>query len=933
MAFICFKLAENTAQISSLSVSTMYIKMAELLLAVRLFILIVAVYTMRSSFTLVLSAALAALGVFADRGYLVELNSKETFDSFYARLTSDGVTASPKLNITSPIFTGLSFQFLSKVPVEYNLPTDYLSSLSSVINFWPIDVVSTKNNETVSTSPSGKSKRSQYQRRDSTTTSSSVPLISGSPWSAVHNMTGVNDVHAKGITGSNVVIAVLDSGIDYNHPALGGGFGAGFKVKGGYDFIGSNPTYASGYKPDNDPMDEVGHGTEAAGVAAGKSSQYLGVAPDAKILAYRIFQQDTNIYLTNDVVISAMTRAYDDGADVISLSLGGGFPYKSNPIGVVADRLVDNGVIVSIAAGNSGRLGTYYASYGGGGGSSVAVGAVENTYVTTWPAVANTTSGVSQEFAYLSTNGSNFPLTGNFQADYISISACSVTSSDRPSSNSSVLFITRDTACTDAVQFDNVKNLGYKYAFLVNGPSNTMLYSFTVTYTSTLLAGAFVDNSFASWLSSNVGGGKTFTISLNTDNPPRSIISTFAGSSLPNRISMWGPTDENYFFPSISTPAGNVLAPALGGGYIVVSGTSFAAPYLAGCAALYLNSRGISRSLGNSYTGIAAEFNSKLISTATTLDLYDGSQHVTGVQAPLIQQGAGLVNAVKLTQYSVSLLSSPYISLNDTQFRSAIQKIKIKNSSNKRLTYSAKHIPGTTVTAISNGVPNTYFPPYNTDSTASIVMTPSTWVLTPGGSTTIYAYFSLPAKTSDSVVYEGKIQITVSNGEVISVPYMGVQQVTSNISPISGSSMPILRVTSSGLTAQTAPISSFNYGNGDYPYLSPTLTYGTTEFSVDIVNPAYSISNDFTPDPVKGSRNFVGFAGAPDDDTGPLEFPQYFIGRIPAGLTFPVMTFTDGSTIPAGSYKFLVRALKPFSNRNKKSSWQFFLTDTVTIAH
>src|SRR5262245_25321676 len=82
------------------------------------------------------------------------------------------------------------------------------------------------------------------------------------------------------ITGAGESIAVIDTGIDYTHPFLGGGYGTGYKVVGGYDFVDD----------DNDPMDTYGHGTEVAGVLAAKPFNYLGkhyqgAAPDANLIA------------------------------------------------------------------------------------------------------------------------------------------------------------------------------------------------------------------------------------------------------------------------------------------------------------------------------------------------------------------------------------------------------------------------------------------------------------------------------------------------------------------------------------------------------------------------------------------------------------------------------------------------------------------------
>lgn len=89
---------------------------------------------------------------------------------------------------------------------------------------------------------------------------------------SIHSMTGVDKAHDAGVLGTGVVVAIIDTGVDYTHPALGGGFGPGFKVAGGYDLVGDGFYPDSGEKaPDADPMDYVGHGTHVSGIIAGKT--------------------------------------------------------------------------------------------------------------------------------------------------------------------------------------------------------------------------------------------------------------------------------------------------------------------------------------------------------------------------------------------------------------------------------------------------------------------------------------------------------------------------------------------------------------------------------------------------------------------------------------------------------------------------------------
>ncbi|HLC75470.1 MAG TPA: S8 family serine peptidase, partial [Candidatus Nanoarchaeia archaeon] len=144
----------------------------------------------------------------------------------------------------------------------------------------------------------------------------------------------------QGYTGQGVAIGIIDTGVDYTHPDLGGCFGQGCKVVGGYDFVNN----------DHDPIDDHGHGTHVAATAAGKgdyngdnvrdAGEFWGVAPDAKIMAYKVL--DASGSGTMAGVIAGINRAVSDHADIISLSLGG----PGDPDDLVSraiDNAVDNG--------------------------------------------------------------------------------------------------------------------------------------------------------------------------------------------------------------------------------------------------------------------------------------------------------------------------------------------------------------------------------------------------------------------------------------------------------------------------------------------------------------------------------------------------------------------------------------------------------------
>ncbi|MGC4031879.1 MAG: S8 family serine peptidase [Tepidisphaeraceae bacterium] len=158
-------------------------------------------------------------------------------------------------------------------------------------------------------------------------------------------------------TGTGQTIAVIDSGIDYTHPSLGGGFGPGFKVVGGHDFVDN----------DDDPMDELGHGTEVAGVIAAKPAststgdQYQGIAPDAKLVALRVDDADFDTPVPDSKIEAALQWVIDHreefGITIVNVSYGQGF-YDSPTVSTVyGDEIValrDAGVTIVASSGNGG---------------------------------------------------------------------------------------------------------------------------------------------------------------------------------------------------------------------------------------------------------------------------------------------------------------------------------------------------------------------------------------------------------------------------------------------------------------------------------------------------------------------------------------------------------------------------------------------------
>ncbi|MDR1957532.1 MAG: S8 family serine peptidase [Planctomycetaceae bacterium] len=176
---------------------------------------------------------------------------------------------------------------------------------------------------------------------------------SGNNQQKYNDMTGLeNAKDLYGLDGSGQTIVIIDSGVAYDHAALGGGFGEGYKVVGGYDFA----------ENDANPYDDSpggGHGTHVAGIIGSESTLYPGVAPGVDIVILRIFDDNGNgnFEWLNQALqwVHANQYAFENPITTINLSVGfqedaGGY---MNTLNESLRILHDDGIFISVAAGNS----------------------------------------------------------------------------------------------------------------------------------------------------------------------------------------------------------------------------------------------------------------------------------------------------------------------------------------------------------------------------------------------------------------------------------------------------------------------------------------------------------------------------------------------------------------------------------------------------
>ncbi|MED3561685.1 S8 family serine peptidase [Bacillus xiapuensis] len=166
-------------------------------------------------------------------------------------------------------------------------------------------------------------------------TEESVKIIGG------EEVRGLFSPKNQRLTGKGITVGVIDTGVDYTHPDLRRNYG------GGHDLVDN----------DRDPMETLAtgkatiHGTHVAGIIAA-NGKIRGVAPDAKIIAYRALGPGGGG--TTEQVIAAIDQAIKDKVDIMNLSLGNDVNGPDLPISLALNRAVDKGIVAVAANGNAG---------------------------------------------------------------------------------------------------------------------------------------------------------------------------------------------------------------------------------------------------------------------------------------------------------------------------------------------------------------------------------------------------------------------------------------------------------------------------------------------------------------------------------------------------------------------------------------------------
>ncbi|KAI8331696.1 peptidase S8/S53 domain-containing protein [Chlamydoabsidia padenii] len=695
--------------------------------------------------------------------YIVEFTHQDATKSF-AQSLSDTFDNDVKIQeqYTHDVFAGLSFNLNDPEPSavtasSYDNKLQTLFDHDQVAAVYPIRII--KRPELTVTPV----------RKDEVNPEPILP----------HHLTQVDRVHKElKNTGKGIVVGILDTGIDYYHPALGGGFGKGYKVRYGEDLVGdkynaNNPNPI--IKPGPTPLDNCGagsgasgHGTHVSGIIAGKTANFTGAAPDATLGMWRVFGCQGTV--GNDIIIKGLLKAYDAGSDVISISIGDNSGWSEGADTIVASRLAKKGVIVVIAAGNAGSSGAFTVGSPSTGAGVISVASFDNDKT-----LANKfkASGLSELIVAYSLPFFSIAFDASEAGTYKSADlvpgsktiggtddACDA--SNVPASVKGNYALVKRGTCTFVIKAANLAKAGAIGAVVYDNAGG----------------GAFTPSAPDSAVTV-FGIGQQDGETLVAATKKGKVTLTFDGKLYPvpiptgktvSSFSSVGASYELDLRPNIGAPGGQIYStlPRYLGSWGFMSGTSMATPYVSGSIALYLKSKG--KNVKSSF--VMEQFQNH----AFQAPVVNGAK---GIDSPL-RQGAGLIQVYDTIQQNLHI-SPGQFSFNDTSSsQHKTQTFTITNHGHSTVQYQIINNASLSIAPYDLAKSGyTYTQPISyTTAAANLRFSKKSIKVAPGKSIKVKVSV-IPPKTNpkDHIMYGGFIQLKSSNkknGLDLSIPYFGV---------------------------------------------------------------------------------------------------------------------------------------------------------------
>jgi subtilisin family serine protease len=467
----------------------------------------------------------------------------------------------------------------------------------------------------------------------------------------------------------------MDTGIDYDHPDLGGCFGSGCRVEVGWDFVGDSfnadpdsPSYDPNPVPDPDPDDCQGHGTHVSGIV-GANGDVVGVAPGVTFGAYRVFGCDGST--TADIMIAAMERALADDMDILNMSIGSAFTWPQYPTAVASDLLVDAGMVVVASIGNSGANGTFSAGAPGLGAKVIGVAAFENT-LAVFPVAEVLGDGETEptDIGYNPMEFSEAPPTSGSEEIVFIGQACDADLPLDADPDGKVALAVRGI-CPFAEKVQNAYDAGATAVVVHNNASGNFNGTLGAPPASPQIAVSISeeDGLYIRGLAAPVEWTWTDRVAA-FPNPGAGLIASF---------SSYGLSPDLALKPDIGAPGGNIYStyPLEKGGFANIGGTSMSSPHVAGAAALMLEARPSTP---------AALMRDLLQNSADPADWFGAPG--SGLMEPVHRQGAGMLD-IDDAILQDTIVSPGKLALGESEAGAPVVKtIRINNNGDDPITYT-----------------------------------------------------------------------------------------------------------------------------------------------------------------------------------------------------------------------------------------------------
>jgi len=370
---------------------------------------------------------------------------------------------------------------------------------------------------------------------------------------------GTSIPYQSGYDGNGIVVSIIDTGIDLNHPDLEG------QIIGGYDFV------------DNDemPEDTNGHGTQVAGIIA-SNGNLKGIAPNSKILMYKVSEDGESV--PSHLIIKAIEKSIEDNADIINISLG--INQTNTKIDQVVNKAVKNNIFVVTAAGN---FGPELSTIGSPGinPNAITVGATFN----------NVTSSLVSTFEIEDKTFNVFPMVGTQALTETITSQIIFGKYGRANDllendvEGSILLIERGSDIeNDIIYFSdkekNASDVGARAIIVYNNEPGIFFGE---------LIHEYVDEGYEPTIPAlSVSRNDGLIIKEILQSGTKGILDVFYHPDFVAYFSSRGPVSPFYIKPDLVAPGAFINTTDTNGNYKISSGTSFAAPHVAGTAALIL---------------------------------------------------------------------------------------------------------------------------------------------------------------------------------------------------------------------------------------------------------------------------------------------------------------------------------------------------------